>query len=248
MRAQSAQMDQDSVEEQLVFACGACRETFGSSAELHDHDHGEHKQQPRVRCRRCRRTFTDIAERNHHFRTSPRHFCCRYCEHVVEFGNADSLRYHYIDRHVDLYCHFCDRHFPNTFQRLRHLEGGHRSCFACRKMVFMHELCKDHCGTCYSATFEEEFPEAPTENKNGGRLPDYYAQLGISGDSSHEQVLKAAKEMRVKTHPDRLKRREGLTDEEKRAIDAEAALVGQAADVLSDPDLRREYDRTVRRW
>ena len=79
-------------------------------------------------------------------------------------------------------------------------------------------------------------------------LPDHYARLGISRGSSHEQVLKAAKEMRVKTHPDRLKRREGLREEEIQAIDLEAALVGEAADVLSDPGMRYRYDRKMRGW
>ena len=49
----------------------------------------------------------------------------------------------------------------------------------------------------------------------------------------------------MKTHPDRLKRREGLTEEIKHDIDAKAALVGQAADVLSDPTLRANYDRSM---
>lgn len=79
-------------------------------------------------------------------------------------------------------------------------------------------------------------------------LPDHYERLGISKGSSHEQVLKAAKEMRVKTHPDRLKRREGLTEEEIREIDVEAALVGEAADVLSDPGMRYRYDCKMRGW
>lgn len=48
--------------------------------------------------------------------------------------------------------------------------------------------------------------------------------------------------MRIKVHPDRLKRAGGLTVEQERAIDLEAKLVGQAADVLSDPGLRRGYD------
>ncbi len=242
--AESAQTNHGWDQEQPLFECGTCRKPFESIAELHDHDI-EHKQQPRIRCRKCRKNFTDIAERNHHFQTSPRHFCCRYCEQVVQFGNADSLRYHYIDRHNELYCHFCDQHFPNTFQRHLHMEARHRSCLACRKMFPVPELHHEHCRSCYSAKFGEAFPEGPDGDGDGGRLPNHYRRLGISGHSSHEEVLKTAKEMRVKTHPDRLKRRAGLTEEEKRAIDAEAALVGQAADVLSDPDLRLEYDRKM---
>lgn len=70
--------------------------------------------------------------------------------------------------------------------------------------------------------------------------------LGISPDSSQEQIIKAAKEVRIKTHPDRLKRQGGLTEEQERKVDVEAALVGQAADILSNPELRRKYDMRLR--
>lgn len=80
-------------------------------------------------------------------------------------GNADSLRYHYIDRHREIYCHLCGRHFPNTFRCLIHMEGGHWSCSACRKMFAMPELYDNHCRTCYSARFGKGLPE--TSNGDG---------------------------------------------------------------------------------
>ncbi|CAF9927140.1 hypothetical protein IMSHALPRED_007132 [Imshaugia aleurites] len=248
--AQSAQTNQARAEDQLLFECTSCHETFENSAELHKHSH-KHTQPPPIRCRKCRKTFKDTDERNHHFQTSARHFCCRYCGPVVEFGNADSLHYHYIDRHLDLYCHYCARHFPNTVQRLRHTQGGHRLCFACRKISFVPDLGGDHCRSCYSDQFGAAgFREAQNGDGDGdgGSFPDHYKRLGIGPHSSHEEVLKAAKEVRVRTHPDRLKRQEGLTDEQMRVIDVEAALVGQAADVLTDPVLRSRYDCNVYRW
>ena len=48
--------------------------------------------------------------------------------------------------------------------------------------------------------------------------------------------------MRVRTHPDRLKQRKGLTQEGKRRIGAMAAMVGMAADVLCDMEMKRKYD------
>ena len=57
------------------------------------------------------------------------------------------------------------------------------------------------------------------------------------------RIVDAAKKMRIKTHPDRLKK-EGMSDEEKAKIDEAAAKVGQAADILSDPaqvSLRLKY-------
>lgn len=56
--------------------------------------------------------------------------------------------------------------------------------------------------------------------------PPSQAILGIILYSSHEQVVKAAKEMRGKMHPNRRKRRRGLSEEEMRKIGVEAALVG----------------------
>lgn len=242
--AQNAQTGQDLVQRQLLFECGTCRKTFEMIADLNRHE-TEHKQRASVRCRKCRKNFTDIAERNRHYQTSARHFCCRYCTHVVEFGYAKSLCYHYIDHHGELYCHICDRHFLDSSQRLSHMEVRHRLCIACHKLFHMSGLHNDHCRDCYSAKYGKGFPNAATGDGPGGRLPNHYTRLGIGADSSHDGVLKAAKEMRIKTHPDRLKRQEGLTDEQERAIDREAALVGQAADVLSDPDLRQKYDRRM---
>lgn len=48
------------------------------------------------------------------------------------------------------------------------------------------------------------------------------------------RVVDAAKKMRIKTHPDRLKKPD--MSEEKQKIDAEASNIGQAADVLLDPE------------
>lgn len=48
------------------------------------------------------------------------------------------------------------------------------------------------------------------------------------------------------SHPDWLKRQEGLTAEQMVTIDRKAAMVGQAADILSDPSLRQKYDRKIR--
>ena len=250
---------------ELLFECGTCHKSFKKLAELDDHevkhkqqqqpenvagsnDDGiKHKQQPRFPCRKCHEDFATPGERDHHFQTSTSHLLCRYCKQSAgEFRSAESLRYHYIDHHHELYCHFCDRHFVNAFQCLSHMDGRHWPCSACSKMTPRSDLHEGHCQTCYPAKFGKPFPKAQKRDSgNTKALPNHYARLGVSVDSSHEQVLKAAKEMRVKTHPDRLKRKEGLTVEEERAIDVEAALVGQAADILSDPILREKYDRNV---
>ncbi len=47
--------------------------------------------------------------------------------------------------------------------------------------------------------------------------------------------------MRVSSHPDKLKKPE-MSESELKQIDERAALVGQAADVLQDRDLKESYD------
>ncbi|MCJ1428733.1 hypothetical protein MMC29_006644 [Sticta canariensis] len=77
--------------------------------------------------------------------------------------------------------------------------------------------------------------------------PDHYAVLGLTHDCSAQEITEAAKRMRIKTHPDKLKKVD-MSAKEKAKIDETAANIGQAAELLSDPEKRREYDRLVRKW
>ena len=126
------------------------------------------------------------------------------------------------------------------------MASGHVRCSTCLYVLPASSLRNGRCQPCYSEAFNQKSPTTENSNSKKEKLPDHYATLGISADSSHEEVLKAAKEMRVKKHPDRRKRREGLSSEEMEKIDVEAALVGQAADVLSDAKLRAKYDSKLR--
>ena len=85
----------------------------------------------------------------------------------------------------------------------------------------------------------EASPVEPTE-----KLPDHYAILQVGPCATHEQIKSAAKRRRIEVHPDRLKK-PGMSESEVAKIDKEAAEVGQAAEVLSNPTLRQEYDRSV---
>ncbi|MCJ1470427.1 hypothetical protein MMC07_009072 [Pseudocyphellaria aurata] len=98
----------------------------------------------------------------------------------------------------------------------------------------------------------EEGSEASFESANGvmdTKPPDYYAVLQLSPSCSAQDITEAAKKMRIKTHPDRLKKA-NMSVEEMAKIDETAGNVGQAAEVLSDPEKlkRREYDRLVKMW
>ena len=75
------------------------------------------------------------------------------------------------------------------------------------------------------------------------RQADHYATLGVEYGASQDEIVIAAKAMRIKVHPDRVKRAEGLTPAELDAIDERAKRVGWAADVLCCVISREKYDR-----
>ena len=77
--------------------------------------------------------------------------------------------------------------------------------------------------------------------KAGEELPDHYLTLKISPLASAEEIKTAAKRRRVEVHPDRLKK-EGMDESELAKIDAMAAKVGQAAEVLQNAEQKRKYD------
>lgn len=87
-------------------------------------------------------------------------------------------------------------------------------------------------------------PKPEVQNDNvGGQPPDHYATLGVEYGASQEEIVIAARAMRIKVHPDRLKRAEGLTQADLDAIDERAKRVGWAADVLCSVVSRTKYDR-----
>ncbi|KAL8682666.1 MAG: hypothetical protein Q9224_006755, partial [Gallowayella concinna] len=79
--------------------------------------------------------------------------------------------------------------------------------------------------------------------------PNHYARLGLSEDATAEEIKKASKKMRIQTHPDQVKKgNPNMTEDELAKVTSTAANVGEAADVLEDPDKKREYDEKIREW
>ena len=76
---------------------------------------------------------------------------------------------------------------------------------------------------------EKEFRDAA----NNGELPNYYDIIGVSKDSTPEEIKKNFRELAKKTHPDKTKE-----DSEN-----EMAELNKAYEVLSDKELREKYDR-----
>ena len=75
--------------------------------------------------------------------------------------------------------------------------------------------------------------------------PRLYDIIGVDQSCSQPEVQKAAKRMRVECHPDKLKRKGGLSAVDRMAIDARAQEVSHAADILSDFASRCNYDTEV---
>ncbi|KAI9659183.1 MAG: hypothetical protein M1831_003765 [Alyxoria varia] len=69
---------------------------------------------------------------------------------------------------------------------------------------------------------------------------DYYADLELSPEASTEEIKKRYRKLALQFHPDRNPGRESECSTRFQAI-------GQAHDILSDPDQRRGYDQSRRR-
>lgn len=219
----------------IHYCCRLCDDVeFDSSFTLRMHYKNCH---PLVYCCACDMIFESIEARKTHIRTSLKHHCCQHCEDVRDFEDGNGLRSHYKLRHPSLCCRVCNLLFPTVDKSLAHMKDSHNFCDGCHQS----STSAAHRKTCEKSNPPKK-KEGPKSHRKMKTLGNIYEKLGIIPDSSHEQTVQAAKEMRIKVHPDRLKRVGGLTEEQERAIDREAALVGQAADVLSDPVLRRKYD------
>lgn len=109
--------------------------------------------------------------------------------------------------------------------------------------------------------YQQQRAEEPNKsdrkrNKNGKKshwpekmpdgIPNLYAILNVSPESRLGEIKKAAKEMRIATHPDRLAHKAGLSSLEVEMISETAKQVGFAADILTNAESRREYDEDVK--
>ncbi|MCJ1301862.1 hypothetical protein MMC08_004663 [Hypocenomyce scalaris] len=182
-------------------------------------------------CYFCDRHFANSDKRQMHMERE--HHPCRQCN--LFYRSEDKLREHWKTsaKHQNTYCGICELEFETAEFLILHQSSGHEST--------------------EGLTTDDDIGGNSAKNKKakgkaGAAPADHYATLGISRSSTPAQIAKAAKEMRIKTHPDRLKRNSTLGPEESAEIDDAAAKVGWAADVLCDPEMRQKYDRTVRGW
>lgn len=71
---------------------------------------------------------------------------------------------------------------------------------------------------------------------------DYYDVLGVPRDASQEDVKKAYRKLALKWHPDR------HPEEERDEARNRFTRIGEAYEVLSDPEKRERYDRFGKDW
>ena len=74
------------------------------------------------------------------------------------------------------------------------------------------------------------------------KFQDYYEILGVERDANEESLKKAYRKLALKWHPDR--HAEGKREQ----AEAKFKKVGEAYEVLSDPEKRRKYDRFGEHW
>jgi DnaJ-class molecular chaperone len=69
---------------------------------------------------------------------------------------------------------------------------------------------------------------------------DYYKELGVARGATDQQIKKAFRKLALQWHPDRHQK---ATAEEKETAERKFREIGEAYEVLSDPDTRAKYDR-----
>lgn len=83
-----------------------------------------------------------------------------------------------------------------------------------------------------------------SEEASVGRLPDYYGILGVGRDATKPEIKEAFRRLAKEAHPDRAgqagARKGGGSDAPD--PDITMAEINKAYEVLSDDDLRKEYD------
>lgn len=218
----------------LHFVCRHCPDVVELDSEeaLEKHYFRSHLRQC---CETCHRHFINYSTKARHMEET--HHPCAICG--IFFDSDEEREDHYLtsDNHSNCICFICNLMFRNRSRFDYHNETFH-----------LENYWED-----FDDQPEDEFEDQPQDKGPPSKPveqdpPNHYKTLGIDPTSTSEEVLYVAKKRRIETHPDRLKRQEGLSARQLTEIDEVAAEVGWAADILTDPVLRIKHDRELERW
>lgn len=197
---------------------------------LHDYHHG---------CLICSSTHNALTFRSETellIHLEDCHLACIFECGTPISSTAEALRWHYVERHCG--CPYCSiRSFANKTERSAHYDNQHRGLRG--EDSYSHAKSKRK---IYTGRPKQMRPPPPPPGP-----VDIYAILNIHSQCSHEEAKRAARQKRIVTHPDKLMR-EGMSKAETDQIDEMAKLVGFAADIVSYPAKRQEYDEEVLYW
>lgn len=88
------------------------------------------------------------------------------------------------------------------------------------------------------ASIKQQLRNAKVELKKAGRKC-LYKMLGVTRRASDHEIKKAYKKMAMQFHPDR---HSGASDEEKAEMEVKFKEIGEAFEVLSDPQKKQRWD------
>lgn len=233
------------IEAQLFWPCRCmlCSTTLPSSELLGEHYKDDH---PQDCCQFCKMIFDSPSNAKRH--RDNFHHPCPKC--TGYFSTRENLKTHftYSGDHAEDYCYICDMLFSTRDEWWNHMTRNHIFCQFCYRTYWKPEYLRQHIAERHSSEQPQPSPKHDQHepNMNINVIHDanmtHYQILGLSPSSSHQDILRVARQQRIACHPDRLLQQEGLSAEEIREIQVRAQRVGQAADVLSDPVLRAKYD------
>lgn len=235
-----------------------------------------HSDDALFRCRICadRRGFSELEELDSHVRTYHGVIDCPdfRCRDPTRVHWLPSQRAHMEKCHHPNPCNdfesttttgFKNCHICNFSCLSNSMLQHYQNCHPCKEcegyLEHYFKVKNDHISQCHGEEryghqpFERSRWKTSTPRPKQKRPPpppaptDIYAILQIHPRCSDDEAKRAARQRRIDTHPDKLKK-EDMSKIETDTNDEMAKLVGFAADIVSDPARRRKHDGEVWRW
>ena len=188
-------------------------------------------------CEICGAGFETLADQQCHL--DKEHYQCAKCQ--MHFDSAENLTHHFKHSryHNANFCRICNICCKDPNAWWQHMINLHIFCDSCGRTFPKMQLLDEH----ITSHHPESQPKPATMQNEDDKLNwNHYETLRIHPSSSHCEVLRSARLQRIACHPDRLLNQKGLSAKDMDDIQIWAKKVGQAADILSDPELRAKYD------